>query len=297
MESNKYNNFFYECHSDESRKSARELIPILLSFYKPNSVIDIGCGLGTWLAEFQQQGIQDIQGVDGDYINLASLQVSPNYFCSTDLNQDFSKLFKNKFDLAISLEVAEHIRPENSKQFIKSLVSLSDVILFSAALPYQGGTGHINENWLEYWATLFSNYNYVAIDCLRPKIWNNENICWWYKQNTLLFVSQEKVTNLFPDYYNDNQEFYPLSYVHPEFLLWVYNRNRFRNQFELDVAYYRQSINFLKNKDSKSKLFLLDKIKYENTYNVRFNSTVIKLKKAIFKQLNRFYLILKGAKI
>ena len=52
-----------------------------------------------------------------------------------------------RFDLALSLEVAEHLPPECGSEFVQTLTDLSSVILFSAAIPFQGGTDHLNEQW------------------------------------------------------------------------------------------------------------------------------------------------------
>ncbi len=98
---------------------------------------------------------------------------------------------KEKFDLAISLEVAEHLPEKSAEIFIDSLTGLSDIILFSAAIPYQRGTNHINEQFPEYWIDKFKKRNYLVIDCIRKKIWNNPKVYFFYSQNILLFIKKE----------------------------------------------------------------------------------------------------------
>ena len=93
-----------------------------------------------------------------------------------------------RFDLALSLEVAEHLPPECGSEFVQTLTDLSSVILFSAAIPFQGGTDHLNEQWPEYWADRFDARGYVPIDCIRRRIWRNEDVEWWYAQNLMFFV-------------------------------------------------------------------------------------------------------------
>lgn len=94
------------------------------------------------------------------------------------------------------MEVAEHLYPEFAPNFVKLLTSLSNVVLFSAAIPYQGGVHHVNEQSPGYWADLFAKEGYVCIDCLREKIWEDESILWWYRQNIMIFVHESKA-NLF----------------------------------------------------------------------------------------------------
>jgi hypothetical protein len=67
------------------------------------------------------------------------------------------------------------------------------VVLFSAAIPFQGGTHHLNEQWPDYWAALFKNHDYVPIDCIRRGIWGNQQVEWYYAQNVLLFASADRV--------------------------------------------------------------------------------------------------------
>ncbi|MCK5612377.1 methyltransferase domain-containing protein, partial [Candidatus Pacearchaeota archaeon] len=210
-----YTDEFYMGIQEGSRKSAKEVIPIVLELIKAKSIIDVGCGVGTWLSEFKKYGVEDVFGVDGDYINKKSLQIPENCFMSMDLKKPLK--IEKQFDLVVSLEVAEHLPVECSEMFIDFLVSLGPIILFSAAIPFQGGNHHINEQWPDYWAKLFQNKEYVAIDCIRKKIWQNENVEWWYAQNILLFVKSdvlEKYPKLKKEFEDTN--FAQLSIVHPK---------------------------------------------------------------------------------
>jgi hypothetical protein len=93
----------------------------------------------------------------------------------------------------LSLEVAEHLPAEAAEDFIRSITSLGDVVLFSAAIPFQGGYHHLNEQWPEYWARIFQLSNYTAVDMIRERIWQNKNVYWWYAQNLLIYVNNERV--------------------------------------------------------------------------------------------------------
>src|SRR4029077_8076010 len=103
-----------------------------------------------------------------------------------------------RFDLAISVEVAEHLPFFRAETFVADLVRLSDLILFSAALPFQGGTDHINEQWLEFWAILFRQHGYVSCDFLRQRIWANPEVEFWYAQNIVVFCRRSIAEGAFP---------------------------------------------------------------------------------------------------
>jgi len=100
---------------------------------------------------------------------------------------------ERNFDLALSLEVAEHLPAHLAPSFVDSLAALSPVVLFSAAIPGQGGTHHVNEQWPEYWAELFRERGFAVIDCIRKTVWQNDAVEWWYAQNLLLFVREDQL--------------------------------------------------------------------------------------------------------
>jgi SAM-dependent methyltransferase len=151
------------------------------------SVVDVGCGVGTWLRAVTEKGIGDIMGIDGSYVDRAQLQIPADRFRVQDLTEPFR--IERRFDLAISLEVAEHVPPAAAKGFVASLVSLSPVILFSAAIPFQCGTHHVNEQWPSYWASLFREHDYYFWDCLRSSFWNEDDIPCCYRQNAFLVAT------------------------------------------------------------------------------------------------------------
>jgi hypothetical protein len=174
----------------------------------------VGCGDGTWLAEFRKHGILDILGLDGHYVDSRSLKIPTSQFVPLDLSSPFR--FPRAFDLAISLEVAEHLPVASAAKFIESLTELAPAILFSAAIPFQGGSSHLNEQWPEYWASLFSRHGYLLTDCIRPSIWDNDNVEWWYRQNCFLYATDSLVKGhgaLYTEYRKTN--YHQLRLVHP----------------------------------------------------------------------------------
>lgn len=179
-----YNPKFYR-ELASAQDSARVILPIVLEVVKPASVIDIGCGTGHWLSAAQALGIKEVLGVDGPWAR-SQLVIPAEDFLEHDLASPL-KLGK-RFDLALSLEVAEHLPESAARTFVQSLCSAADVVLFSAAIPGQGGRRHINEQWPAYWAELFQELGYECCDYLRPRIWSNPMVAWYYAQNSLVFV-------------------------------------------------------------------------------------------------------------
>ena len=146
-------------------ESPRAVIPVITSLLKPKSIVDFGCGLGSWLRVFKDSGIDKILGLDGDWVDRTKIETSViDNFKEVDLEKEIK--LKEKFDLAISLEVAEHLHKESADIFIENLTNASDIIVFSAAVPMQGGQNHINEQPLTYWVNLFDKYNYKFYDIL-----------------------------------------------------------------------------------------------------------------------------------
>jgi len=200
--------------------SAEQIVPYIMELIHPESVVDVGCGIGAWLAAFRDLGnVKDYLGFDGNYIEKKHLLIDPNHFIVKNL-EDMPITCERTFDLAVSLEVAEHLSTKIALPFVESLTRLAPIVLFSAAIPSQGGTNHINEQWPSYWAELFSRFHYVPVDCIRRKFWNNENVSFWYSQNTVLYVKAnllEKYPRISKEYDHSCQKT-PLPLVHP--LLW-----------------------------------------------------------------------------
>ena len=98
---------------------------------------------------------------------------------------------ERRFDLVLCLEVAEHLPADSAPTLIDSLVSLGPVIVFSAAIPYQGGTHHVNEQRPEYWARHFATKEYVPVDFLRRQIWQLHDVEWFYAQNILRISNED----------------------------------------------------------------------------------------------------------
>jgi len=168
-----------------------EIVPELISLLNPKSVVDFGCGLGTFLYCFKKEGVKGVLGIDGPWVNKELLfkYLTPTEFKECNLEEKI--VLKNKFDLVISLEVAEHLSEKAANLFISNLIDAGEIIVFSASIPYQEGQNHINEQWIDYWEQKFLEHGYEMHDILRPIFWDNPKIFWWYKQNMVLFTSNK----------------------------------------------------------------------------------------------------------
>lgn len=197
-----YNKGFYEKHG-ATESSARIISSLINSVVRPKSVVDVGCGKGVWLKQFQQLGVEQIVGIDGNWVDRKSLLIDGGAFLERDLEKPIQ--LDRKFDLVISLEVAEHLAPSAAERFVRSLVNLGDVVLFSAAVPHQGGVHHVNEQWPDYWVDLFSKFDFEVFDCIRRPVWQQEGVIYYYAQNCFLFASKssDKFSQL-SRYANDN---------------------------------------------------------------------------------------------
>jgi hypothetical protein len=196
-------------------------------------------------------GFGEIKGYDGVWVDKNSLLIPKECFEVAELNKGI--ILSKKYDLAISLEVAEHLPVESADIFIETLTNSADFVLFSAAIPYQGGTNHINERWPDYWNNLFNKNGFIAIDCVRPRIWNDPNIASWYKQNIILFVKRE-VSHLVKaaphEFCHDHA---PLALIHPD--LYIPRCSRIRDYSSRKLLsivvrrILRRMMNLLKRKD------------------------------------------------
>jgi SAM-dependent methyltransferase len=190
----RYGSDFFKGQQDGSKRSAEIIVPMVVQLLRPRSVVDVGCGTGAWLSVFSKLGISEYTGIDGEYVDPSMLQIPEFAFRSADLSQPLTAEIQGTYDLAVSLEVGEHLCADRADVYIRSLTRLADVVLFSAAIPYQGGRHHINEQWPDYWARLFRSEGYVCFDCIRERVWFNDQVQWWYAQNTLLYVRETSVS-------------------------------------------------------------------------------------------------------
>jgi Methyltransferase domain len=193
-----YSDIFYNYIEEGARTSARVVAEIIMPTLNPKSLLDVGCGRGAWLAEWRMAGVNDIMGIDGDYVNRSTLHVAVTEFEGRDLRHSFD--LRRTFDLVQSLEVAEHISVEFAATFISNLVRHGDVVMFSAAVPGQGGEDHINEQPLEFWRKHFLQHGFEAYDVVRPHLVKKSQVAHWYKYNTLIYIHPRALSQVPADW-------------------------------------------------------------------------------------------------
>lgn len=210
MTSQLYGNQFYADQSASSERSASVVMSLVWKEFGPfKSVVDVGGGVGTWLKAAASCGASITTLIEGPWVKDQRLVWEPNASLFQDLENSLPNV--GKHDLAMCLEVAEHLSPNRANGLVKDLVSLSDTILFSAAIPGQTGTGHINERWLSYWVDMFLAHGYGLHDTLRSQMWADTRVEWWYRQNVVVFRTSADHTRKCVDSIVD--------IVHPEALL------------------------------------------------------------------------------
>jgi SAM-dependent methyltransferase len=192
-----YDEAFFAAIHAESHASARAVIPRVLGLTGARSVVDVGCGTGAWSRACRELGVPQVVGVDGAYVP-AEHRGHVTEFIERDLAEPLD--LGQSFALALCLEVAEHLPPERAPGLVADLTALAPVVLFSAAVPGQGGTGHVNEQWSEYWVALFDAQGWSCRDAIRPWVRANADVAWWYRQNLFLAVgpSVEPAYTSFP---------------------------------------------------------------------------------------------------
>lgn len=201
-----YDALFYADLQEGARRSARHVLPLVFDRIKPASVVDFGCGSGGWLAEAEALGA-DCFGLDGPWVPRDALEIAAERFQVADLTQPVQ--LGRSFDLALCLEVGEHLPAEAGAILIQTLTSHAPAVLFSAAIPGQGGTDHVNEAWPGVWHQHFAKAGFDCHDIIRPAIWTDAGIEPWYRQNLLLFLRRN------PGSGAEDQPA-PLPLVHPD---------------------------------------------------------------------------------
>lgn len=210
-----YTTNFYRGLDDRSLYSARTILSLLLAAIPPvKSAVDYGCGVGTWLAEARRQGIDCVRGYEGEWLDRSLLEIDQDSFDYLDFNHLNNAAPSSRYDLALCLEVAEHLPPDQADKLISLLVASADFILFSAAIPDQGGKGHLNERWPDHWAHMFRAHGYVVFAPFRRELWSDPEIRPWYRQNLLVCVKKEAIKHIRLSEFDRDMPVLPV--IHPE---------------------------------------------------------------------------------
>ncbi len=190
MSETTYQSSYFTSRNERTVLAAQTILKELDGLLRDKPVLDIGCGVGTWAATAERLGAQRVMAVDGPWVDIGLLEVSPVNFIQHDLSNGPPNI-EDRFGLTIWLENAEHLPQGVGESVVDWVCECSDAVLFSAAIPGQGGVGHQNEQWQSYWAGIFQSHGFKVWDIVRPRVWTNPEIPYWYKQNMILYVDQD----------------------------------------------------------------------------------------------------------
>jgi trans-aconitate methyltransferase len=223
MPESPYDADFYAGQSDLSAASARALLPLVFDLLHPARVVDFGCGVGTWLSVARELGAREVLGLDGDYVDRARLRIPKEQFRPVDLE---SPPTVAGHDLALSLEVAEHLSPAAAPRLLDALTGSAGAVLFGAAIPGQKGVHHVNCQWQSWWARQFAERGYLAFDVLRPAAWHREDVWYHYLQNTNLYLKRELYQGALAARLQPVEALRALDVVHPRAYLYYLEKYR-----------------------------------------------------------------------
>lgn len=210
----RYGTEWYARRIERARESARVVLPLVFEVIRPMSIADVGCGTGSWLHVARELGVLEVVGIDAAHVDVDLLEIHREEFVTRDLKQPVD--LGRTFDLALCLEVGEHIPDTSAGTLIKTVTGLAPAVLFSAAIPGQGGTAHVNEQWPEYWARRFLEYGYCGYDFVRPLIWCDPRVRYFYAQNSVLYIHEADASR-YPALPGGTRGA-PLPLVHPRLL-------------------------------------------------------------------------------
>jgi SAM-dependent methyltransferase len=180
-----YNGSFYDEADAVQNPMYDRLADALYELLQPRSAVDVGCGTGRILSKLSDRGVL-VRGVEGSRHAISRSPVA-DVIVRRNLERGVPNL--GRFDLCICVEVAEHLPPRAAKTLVGGLTSLSDRVLFTAAIPGQGGVHHVNEQPQLYWIELFRRKGFepspLAAALVRELTEIDEPR--WLRENLLVF--------------------------------------------------------------------------------------------------------------
>jgi SAM-dependent methyltransferase len=192
-----YTESYYENITEDATRS-RDAVFEILGIDKSVTVVDCGGGTGGWGV-----GLKNYTCIDYR-VPLDALLINPEQYIDQDLRKPFN--MGEKFDVVISCEVIEHLEEEFTDTFIDNvcrLVKDDGVIIFSGAVPNQGGNNHLTERFQTHWAKKFRERGFYGTQ--HPCIKRDERIALYYRQNIVIYKKGEIFSDVedfvLPEYY------------------------------------------------------------------------------------------------
>lgn len=190
-----------------AKRSAAAVLPLVFdTLGTPSYMLDVGCGEGWWCAAAENLGVTTL-GADK---HLADLEGHLKWDAESGLPLPGGE---TRWPLALCLETAEHLTPAAGDHLVAELCRVADGIVWSAAIPGQGGDGHINEQWPDYWSKRFNHHGFMLTDYWRLELWDHPDVEPWYAQNILHAMRHGASLGIREP---------PLALVHP--VTWAHHR-------------------------------------------------------------------------
>lgn len=188
----------YDIIREGCQSSAFIVMGELAQQFRLPRCLDVGCGEGWWAYWAKKSGLSDyVAGIDNDGFD-APCKAELDAWVKADFANRTVLFSGDRYDLTICLEMAEHLPESRADDLVRFLCNSSkELILFSAAIPGQGGMGHINEQWPSYWLEKFNALGWFADGSYRDIFWDNKSVEPWYSQN--MFVLDREINTNFDD--------------------------------------------------------------------------------------------------
>jgi len=184
--------YLHEVEVSGSSCAAATIAPIVCELIgTPGMAVDLGGGTGAWCAAFKACGVHRVHCIDHPSARAGRMLIDDGEFQSADLGHD--NVAPVGADLAICVELAEHLPASRADWIVEFLTKSAPVVLFSAAVPRQGGVHHVNEQFRWYWSERFASRGFEERDCIRHRILGDESIPFWYRQNLILYADPARV--------------------------------------------------------------------------------------------------------